>query len=84
MWNRWSRKRASDGTCGSWGCDFTKKIYELANLNCKVNPVTSEEFVRPAKRPKNSMLSKEKLKSVGIEVPLWENALDRYLKNDLK
>ena len=64
--------------------DFTKKIYELANLNCKVNPVTSEEFVRPAKRPKNSMLSEEKLKSVGIEVPLWENALDRYLKNDLK
>ncbi len=64
--------------------DFTKKIYELANLNCKVNPVTSEEFVRPAKRPKNSMLSKEKLKSVGIEIPLWENALDRYLKNDLK
>jgi len=59
--------------------DFTKKIFELSKLNCKVNPVTSEEFVRPAKRPKNSKLSKEKIKSVGINVPMWEDALSRYL-----
>lgn len=63
--------------------DFTKKIYELANINCKVLPVTSEQFVRPAKRPKNSMLSKEKLVNAGVEIPGYEDALKRYLSIEL-
>ena len=63
--------------------DFTKKIYEFANISCKVTPVTSEEFVRQAKRPKNSMLSKEKLLDAGIEIPSWEDALKRYLEVEL-
>ncbi len=64
--------------------EFTKKIFEMAKIDCKVNPVTSEEFVRPAKRPKNSKLSKEKLLKEGIEVPTYEDALERYLKEELK
>lgn len=64
--------------------EFTKKIFEMAKIDCKVNPVTSEEFVRPAKRPKNSKLSKEKLLKEGIEVPTYEDALERYLKLELK
>lgn len=63
--------------------EFTKKIYELANLKCKIKPVTSEEFVRPAKRPKNSQLNKDKLLSQGITVPTWEDGLERYLKVEL-
>ena len=39
--------------------------------------------VTQAKRPKNSQMSKEKLK-VGIEVPEWEDALKRYLKAEGK
>lgn len=59
--------------------DFTKKIYELANINCKVKPVTSEEFIRPAKRPKNSKMSKSKLIENGVIIPKYEDALERYL-----
>ncbi len=62
--------------------DFTRKIYSLANISCKVNPVTSEEFVRPAKRPLNSMMSKEKILDAGITIPSWEDALERYLKEE--
>lgn len=62
--------------------DFTKEIFKKANCNCRVNPVTSEQFVRPAKRPKNSMLSKDKLLVQGIEIPMWIDALDRYLKKE--
>lgn len=62
--------------------DFTKEIFKKANCNCRVNPVTSEQFVRPAKRPKNSMLSKDKLLVQGIEIPMWKDALDRYLKKE--
>lgn len=64
--------------------EFTKKIFEKAGISCKVNPVTSEEFASAAKRPKNSKLSKEKLLKAGIEVPTYEDALDRYLKEELK
>lgn len=59
--------------------DFTKKIFELSNISCKVNPVKSEEFVRPAKRPKNSKLSKDKILEEGITIPDWEDGLKRYL-----
>lgn len=63
--------------------DFTKEIYELSNINCNVKPLTSDEFPRPAKRPANSKLSKEKLISCGVEVPDYKEALERYLKKEL-
>lgn len=63
--------------------EFTKKIFQFANItNCKLNPVTSEEFIRPAKRPKNSMMSKDKILSQGVAIPNWEDGLKRYLKEE--
>ena len=62
--------------------DFTKKIYEIKNITCKVKPVTSEEFPRPAKRPLNSQMSKDKLLKNGINIPTYEEALKRYLVNE--
>ena len=68
--------------------EFTKKIFEIAGKSTVVNPVTSEEYkvLNPAStdRPKNSMLSKEKLKSAGIVPSKWEDALANYLKEELK
>lgn len=68
--------------------DFTCKIMELAGRSTKVLPVTSEQYkeMNPASsdRPKNSQLSKEKLKSVGIVPSKWEDALANYLKEELK
>lgn len=59
--------------------DFTKMIFELEDVKCKVTPVTSEEFKSPAKRPKNSQMSKDKLLKNGIIIPTYEDALKRYL-----
>ena len=69
--------------------DFTKAIFEYTGIICKVNPVTTEEYIKmmnivQAKRPKNSQMSKEKLKEAGIKVPEWEDALKRYLKEEGK
>ena len=69
--------------------DFTKAIFEYAGIVCRVNPVTTEEYIKmmkvtQAKRPKNSQMTKEKLKAQGIEVPEWEDALKRYLKAEGK
>ena len=62
--------------------EFTKMIYKMENVKCKVTPVTSEEFASPAKRPKNSQMSKDKLLKYGIHIPTYENALTRYLENE--
>lgn len=63
--------------------EFTKEIFELAKIDCKVNPVSSEEFIRPAKRPKNSKLSKEKILSYGIHIPGYKDALKRYIQKEI-
>lgn len=69
--------------------EFTKTIFEQAGITCKVNPVTTQEYIdmmkiTQAKRPKNSQMSKEKLLAQGIQVPEWQDALNRYLKQELK
>ena len=64
--------------------DFTKEILAEQDISCKVNPVTTEEYIEmmkvtQAKRPYNSQMSKEKLKKYGINVPDWKDGLKRYL-----
>ena len=65
--------------------DFTKEILAEQGIECKVNPVTTDEYIEmmkitQAKRPFNSQMSKEKLKSAGINVPEWKDGLKRYLE----
>lgn len=67
--------------------DFTKEIFAEQGIECKVNPVTTEEYIEmmkitQAKRPLNSMLSKEKLEAQGITIPEWKDGLRRYLAED--
>ena len=64
--------------------DFAKEILAEQGISCKVNPVTTEEYIEmmkvtQAKRPYNSQMSKEKLKKYGINVPDWKDGLKRYL-----
>jgi len=67
--------------------EFTKTIFEYTKTNCRVNPVTTEEYIEmmkitQAKRPKNSKLSKDKLLKAGINVPTWEDGLKAFLKSE--
>lgn len=69
--------------------EFTKEIFKLAGIKCKVNPVTTEEYIAmmkitQAKRPKNSRLSKDKILEQGIEIPTYQDALKRYLEKEIK
>ncbi|WP_195948403.1 dTDP-4-dehydrorhamnose reductase [Paraclostridium bifermentans] len=68
-----------EGQC-SW-YDFAKKIFELKNIDIKVNPVTSEEFKRPAPRPSYSVLDNFMFKLVGLNsFRNWEESLEEYLE----
>lgn len=64
--------------------EFAKKIFEIAKINCNVKPITAAEFKRVAKRPKNSKLSKEKLLKNGVTIPEYEDALKRYLDEEIR
>lgn len=62
--------------------DFATKIVEYAGLTCKVQPTTSDKFVRPAKRPAFSSLDNMMLRiTVEDEMRNWEEALKQYINN---
>lgn len=68
------------GEC-SW-YDFATKIVEFANIKAKVNPCTTEEFPRPAKRPAYSSLENMMFKVTGgDEFRQWEEALKYFIEN---
>lgn len=67
-----------EGQC-SW-YDFAKKIFEIKNIDIKLNAVTSQEFKRPAPRPAYSVLDNFMLKLVGLNSFInWEQSLQEYL-----
>ncbi len=66
------------GDC-SW-FEFAKEIIERAGLTTSVRPVSSQQMARPAPRPAYSVLSPNRLQSLGIETPSWHDALQRYLE----
>lgn len=68
----------NSGDC-TW-YEFACEIVRGAGLSTAVRPVTSEQMKRPAPRPAYSVLSPARLRSFGIEMPSWRDALRRYLK----
>jgi len=59
---------------------FAKEIMSISNLECKVKPVSSDEFPTKAKRPKFSTLNKEKItRDFGIKIPDWDVSLRKKL-----
>ncbi len=65
---------------------FAREIYEqgrkrgLVNNEVEIIPIPTEEYPTRAKRPRNSYLSKERVKSVfGVTIRSWEKALQEYL-----
>lgn len=61
------------GGSTSW-YGFAQKIFELANLKVNLIPCTTEEFSRPAKRPKCSIMCNNDI------CRNWELALKDYMK----
>lgn len=63
----------------SW-YDFAVAIRELQALDCKINPIPTEQYPTPARRPKYSLLDKTKIKNTfGINVPAWKQSLSEML-----
>jgi dTDP-4-dehydrorhamnose reductase len=67
------------GTPVSW-FDFAQLIFNAAGLKPKVVPVNERTWRTQARRPKYSVLSNQKMESLGVEpMPRLEAALAEYL-----
>lgn len=64
----------NSGPC-TW-YNATKDLFDLAGIKIKINAVTGDNFPRPAKRPKNSVLLSTKIKPLRN----WREALREYLE----
>ncbi|MDN3954732.1 dTDP-4-dehydrorhamnose reductase [Sporolactobacillus laevolacticus] len=74
---------SNSGSC-TW-YEFAKAIFEIKGINVKVDPCTTDEFPRPAKRPKNSEFEHMALRLNGFkDIRAWKEALKDFLVPDTR
>ena len=67
-----------EGFC-SW-FDFAKEIAASSGIDIDIVPCTTEEFPRPARRPRYSVLENARLKSIGANImPHWRDGFLEFL-----
>jgi dTDP-4-dehydrorhamnose reductase len=75
--------RAAQGQC-SW-FEFARMIFQKAHVDCRVEPCSTAEFPRPARRPAYSVLESERTTTAfGADgliptLPPWQHGLAAYL-----
>src|SRR5690606_25168228 len=63
----------------SW-YDFTKAIFDLGKVGCKVLPIKTKDYPTQAKRPAYSVMDKIKIKEAfHVEIPYWRDSLKECL-----
>ena len=64
----------------SWA-EFAAAIMDKSNLSCQVNPIPSEEYPTPARRPKNSVLDTTKIEqTLGVTMRSWKEELQAIIE----
>jgi dTDP-4-dehydrorhamnose reductase len=66
------------GDC-SW-FEFAQEIVARSGLGTEIRPTSTQQLARPAPRPAYSVLSATSLGRYGIEMPVWKDALKRYIE----
>jgi dTDP-4-dehydrorhamnose reductase len=69
------------GSC-TWH-EFAAEIVSLLGLSTKVDPITTAEAGRAAKRPAYSVLACERLHQLGLSLPAWRDALKRFVQRSI-
>ncbi len=71
---------SNEGEC-TW-FDFAKEIVDILQIDCTVCPITSNEYPQLAKRPKYSVLSKNKIsEEFDLSINNWKDSLKHCLNN---
>ncbi len=70
---------SNEGVC-SW-YDFTKAIFDIADIKCTVEAIETNEYPAKGTRPHYSVLNKKKIKTtLGIKIPYWRDSLIQCLE----
>ena len=63
----------------SWH-DFAKEIFKIAKIDCEVNPITTQQYPTPAKRPINTIMSADKImQKFNTNTTSWKKSLASVL-----
>lgn len=64
----------------SW-FEFAQAIKELAGSKAIIHPILTAEYPTPARRPKFSLLNKDKIRTVyQLEIPVWKDSLAKCIQ----
>ncbi len=69
---------ANEGFCSRY--EIARKVMGLMKTDAVIYELPQEEMKRPARRPLFTPLSLEKLKSLGIFMRRWEDAVEAYIE----
>ena len=65
----------------SW-YEFASEIIRILGINCQLNPIDTEDYPLAAKRPKYSVLSKNKIsEEFDLSINNWKDSLKHCLNN---
>lgn len=68
----------NEGAC-TW-YEFASAIMHLAGRNCKVQPISTDEYPTSCRRPAYSVLDKTKIKQTyHLHIPEWDDSLQKML-----
>jgi len=57
--------------------EFAKEIFKIAKIDCKVNPITTQQYPAPAKRPRNTIMNSDKIiGTYNVKTLFWKASLD--------
>jgi len=73
---------ANQGSCSRF--EMAQAVVEAAGLSAPVAPVTADTFSSKARRPANSVLSCEKARRLGVELPPWRDSLREYVRRVMR
>jgi dTDP-4-dehydrorhamnose reductase len=63
----------------SW-YEFAQEIFKIAKIDCQVNPIKTKQSLLKAKRPRNSLMSKNKIRSVyNVQTPFWKTSFKNFI-----
>ena len=70
----------------SW-YEFAREVFKVAEIECKVKPMSTEQYLALANRPKNTVMNMDKIISnLNVSIFSWHNSLRvclyRLIKND--
>lgn len=82
--NKYGIYHITNSGCCSW-YDMAKKVIEITGQNVKVEPINSNAFNNPARRPAYSVLDNSKfIRTFNHTMPHWEKSLRNFIRNSYR